>query len=277
MYGAKIEGDSFAKGYSEEMREEALTFYIPVYENMEETPPERPTGDGSPNMKLTSLSVSGYELTPAFDDDTLEYSLVVPAHIHTMNIDAVAMDSKAKIAGAGAVELTEIVNTIEIVVTAENGNVRTYVITIAKEDAGISGAVEFAQKYTPAGLNILVAPNLICTDFVAGAMVSGSVSVTKSDGTAKEENEKVMTGDLIHVFDDTGAEYGVFTAVVIGDTNGDSAVTINDIIKVRNYMLGSTSLTGTALAAADANRDGAVAINDIIVLRNHILGRKVIS
>lgn len=135
VYGAKIEGDKMAAGYSEELRQAALTFYIPVYENMEETPPERPTGDGSPNMKLSSLSVAGYELTPNFDEDVLEYSMVVPGDVLTVDIQAQTMHAKASVLGLGQYILNTPEITVGIVVTAENGLKRTYKINISKDES----------------------------------------------------------------------------------------------------------------------------------------------
>ena len=71
--------------------------------------------------------------------------------------------------------------------------------------------------------------------------------------------------------------YGSYTVLIYGDVNGDGAVQINDLIKVRNHLVGSGTLTGLSLSAADANRDGNVMINDLIKLRNHIAGGSVIE
>ena len=61
-------------------------------------------------------------------------------------------------------------------------------------------------------------------------------------------------------------------AVLPGDTDGDGAVAINDLVRIRNHILGTALLSDAALAAADADGDGAVAINDLIRIRNMILG-----
>lgn len=57
-----------------------------------------------------------------------------------------------------------------------------------------------------------------------------------------------------------------------GDTDGDGAVAINDLIRIRNHLLGTTLLDTAALSAADTDGDGTVSINDLIRIRNHILG-----
>lgn len=78
---------------------------------------------------------------------------------------------------------------------------------------------------------------------------------------------------MLHVYyqvDGVSTLYGNYAVLIYGDVNGDGAVLINDLIKVRNHLLGTGVLTGLSLAAADANRDGSVLINDLIKVRNHI-------
>ena len=51
-----------ADAYNAQIKSTALTFKIPVYNNMPETTCPMPTIDGSPNNKLSSISVDGYAL-----------------------------------------------------------------------------------------------------------------------------------------------------------------------------------------------------------------------
>ena len=48
--GAAAEGRIFAEGFSADLKNTALQFKIPVYQNMPETPCAKPTADGSPNQ-----------------------------------------------------------------------------------------------------------------------------------------------------------------------------------------------------------------------------------
>ena len=61
-------------------------------------------------------------------------------------------------------------------------------------------------------------------------------------------------------------------AIRIGDVNGDGKVMINDLIRLRNHLIGTAPLTGNALRSADADRNGTVQINDLIRIRNYLLG-----
>ena len=65
IQGAASEAERLSKAYSS-VKDSALEFQIPVYNNMPETACAAPVGDGSPNNKLSSLSAEGYSLTPSF-------------------------------------------------------------------------------------------------------------------------------------------------------------------------------------------------------------------
>lgn len=83
----------------------------------------------SKNNYLSSLEIEGYELNPSFDKDTLEYSVILEPGLEKININTIKEHSKASVKGDGEISLTEGVNTIEIIVTAENGNERVYKIS----------------------------------------------------------------------------------------------------------------------------------------------------
>lgn len=88
----------------------------------------------SSNNYLSSLKVENQTLTPEFNKDTLEYSLNLSSDTQSINIIANKEDNKANIIGAGEVKVSEGINTLEIIVTAENGNKKTYVIKATVEE-----------------------------------------------------------------------------------------------------------------------------------------------
>lgn len=85
------------------------------------------------NNYLTSLNIEGYTLSPVFNKETLEYEVELEPGTEKVNVNASLESKKAKIKGNGEVSVVEGINTINIVVTAENGNERIYKI-IAKVD-----------------------------------------------------------------------------------------------------------------------------------------------
>ena len=102
----------------------------------------------SKNNYLKSLSVDGYELDPKFDKETLEYTIELDSTVESIKVNALVEDSKASLIGDGEKVVVEGSNTIELVVTAQNGNTRTYkIIANVKEINPINVEVN-NKKYT---------------------------------------------------------------------------------------------------------------------------------
>lgn len=88
----------------------------------------------SSNNTLASLSVEGYNIDPKFDKDTLEYKLTVDEKVLSIKVSAKASDDKAEVKGTGEVKLSSGSNTVEVKVSAENGNEKIYKIIVNVED-----------------------------------------------------------------------------------------------------------------------------------------------
>ncbi len=138
IQGAASEGAKMAEAYSDDMRQTTLRFSIPIYQNMPEDACALPTGDGSPNNKLSSLTVDGFALTPSFDQDTTVYDVTVNSSVSSVTIQASAADSTAQTSGTGSVALNGTTTEVQILVTAENGSVRQYTVRITQSDSGPS-------------------------------------------------------------------------------------------------------------------------------------------
>lgn len=86
----------------------------------------------SSNNYLKTLEVSGYELE--FDKNKEEYTLSVKNDVTSLDITAVAEDSRARVEITGNEKFKVGKNTIVISVKAENGDVREYKLVVTKED-----------------------------------------------------------------------------------------------------------------------------------------------
>ena len=149
--GAAGEGAKLARAYTDEMKKQALVFKIPVFNNMPETACAKPTVNGSPNNKLSGITIDGYSLTPTFSKDTEKYDLVVDSSVSSVNIRATAIDSKATVSGAGTISLGSGTTIVKIVVKAENGDTRTYQVSIAKGNGNGSTTVVSPSTGSSAG------------------------------------------------------------------------------------------------------------------------------
>lgn len=82
----------------------------------------------STNNYLSSLGIDGAELDPIFNKDTDTYNVILKPNTTNIKISASLQDAKAKVKGTGTVAVTDGLNVLKIVVTAENGKTRTYTI-----------------------------------------------------------------------------------------------------------------------------------------------------
>lgn len=94
----------------------------------------KPTIVLSGDNNLSSLGIEGYELTPEFNKDTLEYSALIAPDTTSINVIATPSHGNANITGNGTREVTDGDNRLEITVTAENGTSKTYVINAKVEE-----------------------------------------------------------------------------------------------------------------------------------------------
>ena len=133
---AASEGIKLSRAYTAEMKAVKLEFFIPVYKEMPNEIAKKPEGDGSPNNKLASLSVEGYNISPSFNADTSTYDLIVDSSVSSVKVNAGSVDSKASVSGTGTINLSQANTQVSIEVRAENGTTRKYVINIVKKNGG---------------------------------------------------------------------------------------------------------------------------------------------
>ena len=113
------------------------------------------------NLKDISVTVGEekYELDPSFDSDTLEYNVTVPTGTTLVSVLATKSDATASVDGDGEIEVTEGLNTIPIVVTAQNGDEKTYTLVINVEDQNPIHVSVDGKNYTVVkSLTLLSAP-----------------------------------------------------------------------------------------------------------------------
>ena len=86
---------------------------------------------------LDSITVSDCTLDPAFNSATTEYSCTVKNSVTSVNVNAIATSTKAKVRGLGTKELTVGKNTLPIRVIAEDGSEKIYNVNVTRK-AGVT-------------------------------------------------------------------------------------------------------------------------------------------
>lgn len=276
-----------AKAYSDEIKANtALVFYIPVYKNMPESVCKEPTKDGSPNNTLNSLSVEGHDITPSFERFATTFDLIVENSVSQISVNAAKADSKASVAGDGNVDLNVGNNEVKVVVTAENGDVRTYTINVVRKEAekptepeepvyeySVSNFVTDGSKGTIAGFSVGSTISDILKDV---AMTDGvTAKLLNADGSVN--SGKVATGNRIVFYKPDGSELGSHTVVVYGDANGDGSIDVFDVVRIKRILLGTVNAPDINRMAADCNGKEGLDIFDIVAIKRHMLGTKYIT
>lgn len=283
VQGAASEGRLLSNAFDATARQAKLIFKIPVYKNMPAEPCKAPTGNGSPNYMLKHLSVDGYSLTPSFDRNCQEYSLIVPYETDSVKVNATAYDTKATITGNTTVKLNVGNNDVAVVVKAENGDKRTYTIRIVRSDkpqepdTTILTSTTFLINQNTKVLSGITEFPISASNLKNGLKLNivGSVSVEKPDGSA--QTGTVGTGDVIKVKDAAGNVKATYTIVIYGDTNGDGNIYATDYRLIKNQIMNGKKLTGFFATAADVNRDGKIQATDYVAIKNHIMEKSKIS
>ena len=89
------------------------------------------------NANLASLTLTGDGLNESFDVSTTAHVITIDYAIKNITIMAIAEDPKADIEGSGDFELEVGENTVEFVVTAEDGEtVKIYTVVVTRRDEG---------------------------------------------------------------------------------------------------------------------------------------------
>ena len=88
--------------------------------------------DRSSNNNLSSLNVSNGELKPGFSKNTTSYNMEVPYEVSKLKINANAEDSKSKVSISNPDLVAEETTQVKVIVTAENGSSKTYVINVKR-------------------------------------------------------------------------------------------------------------------------------------------------
>lgn len=93
----------------------------------------------SSDATLSALSVSGAILNPAFASAVTSYTATVANSVNSVIVMATPNHPDATVSGTGAKSLSVGANIITVTVTAKDGTIKTYTITITRESSGGGG------------------------------------------------------------------------------------------------------------------------------------------
>ncbi|MEA4911290.1 MAG: cadherin-like beta sandwich domain-containing protein [Oscillospiraceae bacterium] len=180
----------------------------------------------SVNNYLSSLSVAGVKLD--FVQTTTSYTAIVPNETQSVEITATAADTTSKITGLGTQKLSVYGNTFSIVVSAENGETRTYTLKVIRRDenghvSSSSSALHRLNTLTVEGAEFTFSPDIY------EYTINIDNSVTQMNITATTEASAdtwSVTADPLEIGENT---------VVVSVLNGGTLVNCYTLTVTRDY------------------------------------------
>ncbi len=194
----------------------------------------------SSNNNLASLRINDVELTPVFSASTTNYKISVANTVEKIDVNAVAEDSKSKVSINNNDNLTENgITNVTIVVTAENGDKKTYTIEVTRgtlPDKVLSNDNYLIKLVPSVGILSPVFDKEITTYFVYLPYEIETIDFETSLSDGKTANLNVEKPDKLEVGNN------VYKYNVTAEDESIRTYTIN-IIRAINPMYANSSNT----------------------------------
>ena len=100
----------------------------------------------SSDNSLSFLGISDGTLNPEFNSDTLEYNVDVDSLVEEITVLGITNNKNATIKGNGNYSLTDATTDISLVVTAEDGSIKTYTVHVNKEKTASSKLLDIKSQ-----------------------------------------------------------------------------------------------------------------------------------
>ncbi len=241
-------------------------FKIPIYKYM---PAETTlSAEGSYDANLKSLNITGCLLMPSFSSSAISYTCAVTKDVTKVTVTAKATSNSATISGLGQVEIPNMENNINIVVTSGNGSVtKTYTVKIKKADL---------NELTPDDIMSRLQINNnagALSGFTLGTNGSDFINTIKASYpsvAAQVTKENTLGTGTNIIINNNGSK--TYTVLIYGDNNGDGIIDILDLLKVQKHLIGADKLKDLYSTASDVNKDGIIDILDLLLIQKNILG-----
>lgn len=260
--------------FGSEIYEFPFIFKIPIYRNMPAANP-LPSSKNPVNY-LKTLTIDGKSVTN-FNSLNTSYSITLPSNVSSVNIDATVIEQRSTVSCTGNIKITNDEQVIPITVTAENGDKLVYNITVKLTDAESMNLEQTINSIKSGTFKDDYVTGLTNVSTILKAVTDANelADVKVTDLNGKEASGSVGTGYKVNIT--VGEESTTFEVVIYGDTNGDSEITILDLLRVQKHILKSSTLSGANAKAADVSKDNNIDILDLLKVQKHILGSSTIE
>jgi len=205
------------------------TYTINIVREAATPPPPTQSSDAT----LKSLSVSGYSLSPAFNKNTTNYTITVDPSIKGLDVTALVNDPKATVSITGNTGWDSSTNNITIKVTAEDGTVKNYIVTVKRPgDTGSKSSNNFLKE-----LNVKDSP-INFNKNTNSYSINVPYEVDKLDLSAITDNAKAK----VEIIGNKDFKVGETNTVEIRVTAEDGSIRIYTINVIRSAAASKNKL-----------------------------------
>ena len=100
--------------------------------------------------------------------------------------------------------------------------------------------------------------------------LNATLEIKDPNGVLKSDGEKIGTGYTITI--SNGSETSTYTYVMYGDLTGDGEINSADLLKLRQHLLGTNTLSGVYKSSAYIDSDSNINSADLLKIRQYLLG-----
>ncbi|MCL2859194.1 MAG: cadherin-like beta sandwich domain-containing protein [Oscillospiraceae bacterium] len=217
---------------------------------------------------LKSLSVNVGTLDPKFDSSIIEYIIVVPENVDSIDITATPNDSNATVNISGNKNLKSGLNKVTIKVTAENGqDTRTYTIDVTKGDESKANANLSSINVENASLVPDFSPNIV------SYVLEQNDTTKKINVTAQPEDAKAT----VSINDNSSTDSTIYVTCTAPDgiTTKTYMLTTEPNVFSSGLVNGDTQDNNQNIENLNSNDENALA--DLSVVNDNTKGNPVLD
>lgn len=275
-----------------------FVFHIPVMTNMPASRAPYPSDNRNRNNYLSSLTVEGATLSPAFNPQVHEYTATFPDDVLSTVVSAKAYHATAKVDRVGGYAVPPGETKISVSVTSERGDLRVYQITLKRSASGpplptdpvtpttspttpalsvSSSALQVTDNYL-SGFNVQTENNKVQNLASLISYTSGYRMEVRNKDNAVMTEGNIGTGFKVHFYaSGQTSPVRTLTVIIYGDANGDGRVNSIDMHAVFEQRMGDINAVEPFLTAMDVNRDGRINSIDMHAIFEDRMGIRLIQ
>ncbi len=205
----------------------------------------------STDNNLKSLTFESFNITPIFSSSTTSYSVVVPYNVTTGDVVATTNNSKASVVISGNTDFEVGTNEITINVTAENGLVKTYTLSVIREEEVV---IEKSSDSSLKSLEIEnqeINPEFSADNTIYNLNVENDVTSLNVNALANHDKATVsITGNtdlkegINSIIVKVTSESGSVTSYIINVNRKEKVITTTPVTKSNDSYLKTLEIEG---------------------------------